>query len=214
MIVARYVADNDGKALGLGSPLNKRVQSLLNRATIHPKKDSSQQIRGEGSVKRKPNDYVTNQPDYKGVATKGGATSKRVIAYWLSDPVTARAEAIALERMIERGEPMRSPDLAYEKDEAHEGTALLVRHKRRERDPKLRAKKIAASASLDCEVCSLNFSQVYGERGEGYIEVHHTILLHVSGTVMTTLLELPPDDPQITVAHPRPAAHSSRRLLA
>lgn len=82
---------------------------------------------------------------------------------------------------------MRSPGLAYEKDEALEGSALLVSHKRRERDPKLRAKKIAASASLDCEVCGLNFSQAYGERSEGYIEVHHTVPLHVSGMVKTTL---------------------------
>ena len=74
---------------------------------------------------------------------------------------------------------------------AAEGGALAVRVLRRERDPKLRRAKLARvkadGRSIACEVCGFNFGTQYGARGEGYIEVHHRLPLHVSGAVTTTL---------------------------
>ena len=50
-------------------------------------------------------------------------------------------------------------------------------HTQRERDPKVieRAKLIAKeSGKLCCAACGFDFAKVYGKRGEGYIEGHHT----------------------------------------
>ncbi|WP_405166055.1 HNH endonuclease [Nocardia sp. NBC_01499] len=58
----------------------------------------------------------------------------------------------------------------------------------------MRKKKIAAFLKSEdrvrCEVCAFDFKATYGERGEGYIEVHHVIPLHVSGETKTKLSDL------------------------
>ena len=45
--------------------------------------------------------------------------------------------------------------------------------KRYERDPKNRKKAIELHGTT-CAVCGFDFEKVYGERGKGFIEVHHT----------------------------------------
>lgn len=46
---------------------------------------------------------------------------------------------------------------------------------------------MAAGADIAYEVCGFDFGYVYGERGEGYIEVHHVRPLHISGETETRL---------------------------
>lgn len=50
-----------------------------------------------------------------------------------------------------------------------------------ERDPVARSAAIKIHG-LDCQVCGFNFEEVYGDRGSGYIEVHHkTPLSDIAG---------------------------------
>jgi 5-methylcytosine-specific restriction protein A len=79
--------------------------------------------------------------------------------------------------------------------EAHEGKLLTKLHRRRERSVKLvNAKKKWAMkklGALSCEVCGFNFSKRYGERGQGFIECHHTKPIHDYGDGQkTTTAEL------------------------
>lgn len=64
----------------------------------------------------------------------------------------------------------------------------------RERDPKLRARKIrdvrSKQGHIACEVCGFDFERVYGDRGAGYVECHHAVPLHVSGRTTTHLEDL------------------------
>ncbi|MBT2493868.1 HNH endonuclease, partial [Streptomyces sp. ISL-96] len=64
----------------------------------------------------------------------------------------------------------------------------------RERDPKLRSRKINQARQLglpiQCEVCAFHFGRTYGALGEGYIEVHHVLPLHISGPRETKLEDL------------------------
>lgn len=53
-----------------------------------------------------------------------------------------------------------------------EGTIKTYLVNKYERDPKNRQKAIEIHG-LNCIVCEFNFEQVYGERGKGFIEVHH-----------------------------------------
>lgn len=67
-------------------------------------------------------------------------------------------------------------------------------HVARERDPRLRKRKIQAAQlsgkALACEACGFDFARAHGERGRGYIECHHVIPLHISGTRTTRLDDL------------------------
>jgi hypothetical protein len=75
-----------------------------------------------------------------------------------------------------------------------EGRIFMLRHRARERDARLRGRKIDAvrgiGGPLSCEVCGFDFETAYGERGRGYIECHHIIPLHQTGERTTHLDDL------------------------
>ena len=62
-----------------------------------------------------------------------------------------------------------------------EGKIQFRLHKSRERKgiyPKLKKEQhLKEYGFLSCEVCNFNFSEMYGERGDGFIECHHNIPL-------------------------------------
>ncbi len=59
-----------------------------------------------------------------------------------------------------------------------EGAQVTFFGKRYERNPVNRMKAIEIHGTK-CKVCGFNFEQVYGERGRGFIEVHHTKPLYL-----------------------------------
>lgn len=67
----------------------------------------------------------------------------------------------------------------YQIAEAPEGRILTLTHQVRERNAKLiRDKKksvLKSEKRLTCEVCKFDFAETYGERGEEFIECHHTV---------------------------------------
>ncbi|WP_281863993.1 HNH endonuclease [Planomicrobium okeanokoites] len=66
------------------------------------------------------------------------------------------------------------------KDELEEGQRFTVKVNRYERNPIARKKCIEIHGD-SCAVCSMNFVEVYGEVGEGFIHVHHIKPLHEIG---------------------------------
>ncbi len=72
--------------------------------------------------------------------------------------------------------------------EAREGGQILRQHLVRERDAKLVQ---AFKQGLDrpcCEACGLDFAEVYGDLGVGYIEAHHRVALADDAAPATTRL--------------------------
>ncbi len=65
---------------------------------------------------------------------------------------------------------------------AEEGDLLTSLHKRRERSRSLVEKKkalaLAEHGKIVCEACGFDFEAVYGVRGQGFIEAHHTRPVH------------------------------------
>lgn len=63
-------------------------------------------------------------------------------------------------------------------EECEEGAILTRVHRIRERDTKIVARKKQKSlqdlGGLSCEACGFDFSHTYGDRGNGFIECHHT----------------------------------------
>ena len=78
--------------------------------------------------------------------------------------------------------------------EADEGRLLTVLHRHRERSRKLveqkKAQVLRAQQRLACEVCGFDFAAVYGERGVGFIECHHTRPVSEGQAAKTRLKDL------------------------
>ena len=68
--------------------------------------------------------------------------------------------------------------MSNDEEDAEEGQILTRTHRYRERNTKLvKLKKdriLKEQKVLLCEVCGFDFEMVYGDRGHGFIECHHT----------------------------------------
>jgi HNH endonuclease len=80
---------------------------------------------------------------------------------------------------------------SYSGYEAEEGGLVLKAHFARERDATLIARFKASVSNPHCEACGMNFTEVYGAIGEGYIEAHHKIPISMlQEGAKTTLADL------------------------
>ncbi|WP_336716283.1 HNH endonuclease [Arthrobacter sp. USHLN218] len=175
----------------------RELSRLLKASPLHPVQDRDDKFRNPNGVARKTWDIATQHPDYPKKRTKGNRLDREVLEDFRMDPQGMRAAAREIRIAIERQEVPTLFWLEPEGDDeegAVEGRLLLARHRRRERDPGLRRKKIEAhqknGQATVCEVCSFDFGTTYGSRGKDYIEVHHVLPLHVSGETRTKLGDL------------------------
>jgi 5-methylcytosine-specific restriction protein A len=75
-------------------------------------------------------------------------------------------------------------EIAEEREARTEGAAKRYFGKRYERDPKNRKIALEIHGTV-CVICGFDFEKVYGERGMGFIEVHHTEPLSSSDEAQT-----------------------------
>ncbi|MER6999861.1 HNH endonuclease [Streptomyces sp. NPDC000410] len=154
--------------------------------------------RSIGSVSRKTTDLATNHPAYTGKPTRGGRLDRQVIQAFVEREAEMLQAAQALEDGIGSGQlalvPEQPDEIAEDGSTALEGRLLARWAIFRERNPRLRKRKIDQARNrgvpLTCEVCAFDFNAVYGRLGEGYIEVHHVLPLHISGPRETKLEDL------------------------
>jgi 5-methylcytosine-specific restriction protein A len=97
-------------------------------------------------------------------------------------PERLRRAAAAIRDGIALADHISGNDDEEEIVDAQEGRLLTVLHLRRERSRKLvearKNKALKDVGELRCECCDLNFEERYGERGRGFIEIHHTKPVH------------------------------------
>lgn len=190
------VARNHWNAIRAHDQRAIELSELLQSHLLHPAEVRGATFRNPNSVQRKTFDIATQHPAYSGKTTKGGKLDREVLNAFLVSPVEMHAQAEEIRALIQSGELATLPAAADpdEEEAISEGRMLLVRHLRRERNPALRKKKInavvAKSGCLECEVCSFDFEEFYGERGLRYAEVHHLTPLHASGPTTTQLKDL------------------------
>lgn len=199
LLACALVAENDWRELREGDHQVQALSVMLRSLTIHGDEVRAlPEFRSPGSVSRKTTDIATNHPAYAGARTKGGRLDKQMIQDFIRLPDDMQAAAATLRESYTTGELRRVPEQFGEVDDdglsALEGRLLTRLRLARERDPKLRRAKIRqaqkAGAPLRCEVCAFDFGSFYGPLGEGYIEVHHVVPLHVSGLRTTALEDL------------------------
>ncbi|MET8827478.1 HNH endonuclease [Streptomyces sp. NPDC004610] len=200
VLAGALVVKNGWRELREGDPEVQELSELLRSLPIHsPEARSQPKFRSTGSVSRKTTDFATNHSGHSGGATRCGEPTLLMIKAFTEREAEMLQAAQAIEEGISSGELHL---LAPQPDEvdasgatAIEGRLLVRRALARERDPKLRARKIkqvlASGQPLRCEVCDFDFARTYGaDLGEGYIEVHHVTPLHVAGIRETRLDDL------------------------
>lgn len=189
---------NDGRGVRATDPRVRELSDLLQGPWFHDVAGRDGNFRSPNSVQRKTFDIATHLPTYRGRPTKGGRLDEEVIAEFLAAPealhdLAAGIRGSIADASIQRALKDLSPAAAT-RSSAREGAVKQVLSKRRERDPALRAAKIASLLAvghgLACEVCGFDFEQVYGPRGAGYVEIHQRDPLHVTGPVETSLEDL------------------------
>ncbi|MEV6100681.1 HNH endonuclease [Nocardia sp. NPDC051981] len=163
-----------------------------------------EELRSPGSVHHKLEDLRTARPGHLGAAKRGGSLTRQVAAAFVSDPERMHALATALRSMGRLAEgdadmdldevPASEPRAGIDVVSAAEGKVIRRLVNVRERNPKLRAEKIAQSREqrhdIACEVCGFDFEQTYGSLGDGFVHVHHRVPLHFSGEVESTIDDL------------------------
>lgn len=113
--------------------------------------------------------------------SRGSRLDQQVFEQFWDDPERLRNTASAIRENLgsvdaSEAESCNEDD---EGEEAAEGRVLTRVHQYRERSERLRRKKkqeaLRNRGHLRSEACGLDFQAVYGERGSGFMEVHHTI---------------------------------------
>lgn len=220
ILAADIVRDNGWKAAVKTDQRVVQLSDLL-RSTRDPLPYA--RFRNANGVGRKTADIATQHPNYTGKQTKGGSLDGPVLLEFLADPNGMQREAARIRAAIGAvpgvltGVPEDDPDFA-------EGGVVLVSHKRRERNPKLRREKIkAARASgqpLLCEVCDRDVDSDFGAvaSADSMVDVHHVTWLSESGVRRIKLADVivvcPTCHRALHCAKPRLTPAGLRSLLA
>lgn len=184
--------------LGMASKTHPEVlaaSALLNRLPIHEGAKSGT-FRNPTGVALKMANFAALDPAYSGSGMtsirRGDAQAWDDLA---GDPGRVRDLALKIAGAVPNGAP--PPDISLPSDDeadVPEGAVLYRLHRARERDRTIVRKKkeavLRAGDPLACEGCGIVFSEFYGPKADGYIEVHHRIPLHVSGPTRTRLSDL------------------------
>ncbi|MFK4270411.1 HNH endonuclease [Streptomyces milbemycinicus] len=199
LLACALVVENGWRELRENDTRTHNLSRLLRSLPLHG--DAVHNVpsfRSTGSVSRKTTDLATNHPSYMGKPTRCGRLDKEVISDFIAHPAEMINAAKAIMEGVSSGALTRIPEQPDEVAEdgatAPEGRLLARWAISRERDPRLRRRKLERARrlgqSLQCEVCSFHFGRFYGQLGEGYIEVHHVLPLYISGPRETQLDDL------------------------
>jgi 5-methylcytosine-specific restriction protein A len=128
-------------------------------------------------------DPVFTQAGKRGLP-RGGQAEEAVWNEFATDPDRCRNVAQTIRQFLasmQEGETVAEPT-GDEIEEAAEGRVITAMHRRYERSGALvqskKNKALATFGRLACEACGFDFRERYGDRGEGFIECHHTKPVH------------------------------------
>lgn len=156
--------------------LSKVLRSIP--VEIHLAEDPS--FRNQKSVHAKVSNFVSIDPQASTAGMKkGGKGTAEVWDEFASDPERLRQAAISVRSMVGDDEIIKDVEQDFFMAEAAEGRLVTRKHQSRERNRKLIESKkksvLESEGLLACEACGFDFTAVYGVRGEGFVECHHTI---------------------------------------
>lgn len=167
--------------IGKSHPEVVALSELLNRLPIHKNRPDEERFRNANGVYMKLCNFLRFDLTYQGSGlTRGNAEEQEVWEEFAGDHDRLSKIAAAIgSRVSQRPAAEEIAETFDEEDEFPEGKVLFRAHRSRERHPALakRAKEVALKkyGVLTCQACAFDFSAIYGELGNGYIECHHVV---------------------------------------
>ena len=156
------------------------LSDFLNRLQMKMGGETGDKFRNPNGVYMKLMNFRRFDPSYEGKGLERGGKDEEVVwNLYSSNPNQLRELTASIKSLVLSDHPLPSVEvMGDDEEEGEEGQILTRTHRYRERNTKLvRRKKervLKESGTLACEVCGFDFSGTYGERGEGFIECHHT----------------------------------------
>jgi 5-methylcytosine-specific restriction enzyme A len=147
-------------------------------------------FRNRSGVSMKVSNFVALDPNAETAGmSRGSRRDAEVFQEYWTDSERLEATANTIRANLTTLAPADAEDVV----DAPEGRILTRAHRVRERSAKLRRKKLVLAleefGKLECEVCGFDFATVYGKRGKGFMECHHTIPLRDLKPGVRTRLE-------------------------
>lgn len=158
------------------------LSKFLNRLQSKIGGERKDKFRNINGVYLKLMNFRRFDPNYHGKGmTHGGKDEEVAWKKFANNPHELRKIAASIRSYVESEAELPAGAAIVDDDEieGEEGKILTRIHRTRERDTKIVQKKkeevLRSHSRLACEVCSFDFAHEYGERGDGYIECHHTL---------------------------------------
>jgi 5-methylcytosine-specific restriction protein A len=177
------------------------LSEILNKLPIHKVRPDSVKFRNPNGVGLKLSNFLAIDPDYSGKGMESFSKLDEEVFFEFSSnrkllsAIASRIKATANNPSL----ALKLYQIGDDEDENNfivkEGKVVYKLHKYIERNPKINKKKkdwyFNMYGKLDCEVCGFDYRVKYGELGEGFIECHHRVPLHlVDGETETSLKDL------------------------
>ena len=153
---------------------------FLNRLQMKLGRETGDKFRNINGVYMKLMNFRRFDPSYEGKGLERGGKDEEVVwNLYSSNPKQLRELAESIKSLVLSNETIPPIEIiGDDEEEAEEGQILTRTHRFRERDTDLVLRKkqrvLKEKGTLSCVACGFDFSAVYGERGEGFIECHHT----------------------------------------
>ena len=153
---------------------------LLNRLQSKMGRHVPDKFRNPNGVYMKLMNFRRFDPEYKGRGLQRGNKDEGIVwNLYSSKRNELRRVSETIRSFVSSEETTFSKGTtASNEEEGEEGQVLTRIHRYRERDTKLvglkKERVFREQQALICEVCGFDFEAVYGNRGHGFIECHHT----------------------------------------
>lgn len=153
------------------------LSQLLNELATTATGNAS--FRNPNGVAMKLMNFRRLDPDQQGRGLPGGGKREEdVWAVFSTDLARLRSTAAAIAAAVSNPNSSDLVEYVEDGEEAEEGGVLTRQHRFRERNRAIvdrrKAKALRDYGRLHCEACGFDFGARYGERGNGFIECHHT----------------------------------------
>lgn len=170
------------------------LSRVLNDLPIHLERPDRDRFRNPNGVSLKLANFLALDPSQEATGmSRHGKLDAEVWNSLAHDSALVQHLAAEIRRLGESSAEIVALPVDDE-DEVAEGRLVFREHRARERNRAIISRKKEQvrnqTGRLACEACDLDFAERYGDRGAGYIEVHHLIPLSESGPATTKLSDL------------------------
>ena len=161
-----------------------QLSKILNALPLHPKAERVKGFRNPNGVYMKLCNFLRLDPDYHGEGLDAGSKLDEEVwneFYSNREQLSKIADAIRRNySYLTTPEPKTGESENIDEDEEFpEGRILSRSHRFKERNFELVKKKklqvFQKTGKLACEVCNFEFTEFYGDMGQGCAECHHNI---------------------------------------